>query len=314
MRQTVVTAPNGEVLRLPVIGQGTWALGERPERRTREIDALRTGFDLGMTLVDTAELYGGGGAERLLGEAMRDCRERLFVVTKVWPSHARRDDVLKAVAGSLRRLGTGRVDVVLLHWPTRSVPVEETMAAFDRVVEEGLSRYVGVSNFPMARLGQADRAASRAAPVLFHQARYGLYERRAEGGAIADAQAHGRVFMAYSPLAHGRLHDAAAFGVVREIADRRGVSAERVALAWSVTRPNVVAIPKAGRVEHVKDNAAAGDLALDAAEIARLEAAFPVARGELREFLPPYDAFFRLAMWGLRRRFPAADSLPQGKV
>ena len=303
MRETVIEGPGIGPLRLPVIGQGTWTMGERPERRGQEIEALRAGFEQGMTLVDTAELYGAGGAERVVGEAMRDCRDAIFVVTKVWPSNARYDAVLRAVEGSLRRMGTDHVECVLLHWPTRSVPIGETMRAFEKVVKDGLSRCVGVSNFPMPALAAADAVSSPASPIGFHQVRYGLDERRAERGAIPDAQAHGRVLLAYSPLAHGRLRRSPGYGVLQELADRRGVSAERLALAWSVTRPNVVAIPKASRAEHVRDNAAAADLALTEEERSRLEAAFPTARGDLPVQLPPYDAFFRVAMWGLRRRF-----------
>lgn len=303
MRETAVTLPDGSVLSLPVIGQGTWLMGEAPERRSAEIDALRLGFAEGMRLVNTAELYGAGGAERLVGEAMRDCRDDVFVVTKVWPSHAREADLLDAARASLRRLRTDHVDALLLHWPTRSVPIEETMRAFERVLREGLARYVGVSNFQRAGMAAADAAAAGTAPLAFHEVRYGLDERRAERFAIPDAGAHGRVLLAYSPLGHGRLTRAPGAVVLRELADRRAVSPERMALAWSVARPGVVAIPKAARASHVRDNAAAGDLVLDGAEVARLEAAFPLKGGELPSVMPPYEAFHRLVLWGLRRRF-----------
>lgn len=303
MRETAVTLPDGSVLSLPVIGQGTWLMGEAPERRSAEIDALRLGFAEGMRLVNTAELYGAGGAERLVGEAMRDCRDDVFVVTKVWPSHAREADLLDAARASLRRLRTDHVDALLLHWPTRSVPIEETMRAFERVLREGLARYVGVSNFQRAGMAAADAAAAGTAPLAFHEVRYGLDERRAERFAIPDAGAHGRVLLAYSPLGHGRLTRASGAVVLRELADRRAVSPERMALAWSVARPGVVAIPKAARASHVRDNAAAGDLVLDGAEVARLEAAFPLKGGELPSVMPPYEAFHRLVLWGLRRRF-----------
>ena len=304
MRETVVTLRDGSEVRLPVIGQGTWVMGEAPARRSAEIEALRLGFSLGMTVVDTAELYAAGRSERLVGEAIRDCRDKVFLVTKVWPSNAREEGVLRALQGSLRRLGTDHVDALLLHWPTRSVPIDETLRGLERALRQGMTRHVGLSNFPPALMAGAERAATDAAPIAFHEVRYGLDERRAERFALPDAQSHGRVLLAYSPLAHGRLMRAPGVSVLREIADRRAVSAERVALAWSVGRPGVVAIPKAGRAEHVRDNAAAGDLVLDGAEVARLEAAFPLSPGELPSRLPPYGAFFRLAMWGMRRRFP----------
>jgi diketogulonate reductase-like aldo/keto reductase len=303
VRETAVTLPDGSVLSLPVIGQGTWTMGEVRARRTAEIDALRVGFAEGMRVVDTAELYGAGGAERVLGEAMRDCRDDVFVVTKVWPSHAREEDLLRALRDSLRRLGTDHVDALLLHFPTRSVPIAETMRAFARVVREGLTRYVGLSNFLRDGAAGADAAAAGSAPVAFHEVRYGLDERRAERFAIPDAEAHGRVLLAYSPLAHGRLMRAAGAPVLQELARRRGVSPERLALAWSVARPGVVAIPKAVSPDHVRDNAAAADLRLDAEEIARLEAAFPLGPGDLPSWLPPYGAVHRLVLWGLHLAF-----------
>jgi len=296
----------GDLPALPVIGQGTWTMGERPERRTAEIDALRLGVELGMRLIDTAELYGAGRTERLVGEAIRDCRDDVFLVTKVWPSHAEPDAVLHAVEGSLRRLGTERVEVVLLHFPTNSVPIARTWQGFDAVLSRGLARYVGASNFSAADMAAADAAAPQGRRLTFHQARYGLDERRAEKAVIPEALAGGRIFMAYSPLAHGRLMRHPGFPVLRDLADRRGVSAERLALAWSVQRPGIVAIPKASSAAHVRDNALAGDDILEPAEIARLEGAFAPAAGPLPGWLPHFGAFFRLAMWGLRRRFPDA--------
>jgi diketogulonate reductase-like aldo/keto reductase len=302
MRQTSVRTPAGE-LTLPVIGLGTWTFGERPERRRAEIDALRLGFERGMTLVDTAELYGAGGAERVVGEAIADCRERVFVVTKVWPSHARADAVVRAVEGSLSRLRTPWVDAVLLHWPTRSVPVEETMRGFERVVAQGLARFVGASNFPATVMAQADAAAAAATPLVFHQVRYGLDERRAEHFAIADAASRGRVLLAYSPLGHGRLPRSPGWPVLRALAERRGVSPERLALAWVVAHPGVVALVKAGRPEHVEDDAAAAEVTLSEEERARLEAAFAVGRGDPPALGPQVDAFYRLVLWALARRF-----------
>lgn len=312
MRETSLTLGDGSVLSLPVIGQGTWGLGEVAARRSTEIDALRLGFAEGMRVVDTAEIYAVGGAEAVVGEAMHDCRDDVFVVTKVWPSHAREADVLAAVTASLRRLRTDRVEALLLHWPTRSVPFEETMRAFERVVREGLARHVGVSNFGPAGMLAADAAARPTASVACHEVRYGLDERRAEAFAIPDAVAHGRLFLAYSPLAHGRLLRAPGATVLRELADRRGVSPERMALAWSVVRPGIIAIPKAASPAHVRDNAAAAELVLDGAEIARLEAAFPRARGALPSPLPPYATVHRLALWGLRQRYGRARS-PAGR-
>lgn len=310
MRETVVTLPGNRELRLPVIGQGTWGMGERRRRHSAEVDALRLGFSLGMRVVDSAEVYAGGRAERVVGDAIRDCRGEVFVITKVWPSHARTDDVLRAVEGSLRRLGTDHVDALLLHGPTRSVPVETTMRAFEAVVSRGLAHHVGLSNFRGAGIARADRAAAPTAPVALNEVRYGLDERRAERFALSDAARAGRVLVAYSPLGHGRLLRSPGAAVLRDLADRRGVSPERLALAWSVAHAGVVAIPKAARPEHVRDNAAAGELVLDGAETSRLEAAFPIGAGDLPGWLVPYDAFFRPVLWAMRRRFGDAASAP----
>lgn len=314
MREAVVTLPGKGVLRLPVIGQGSWGMGERPRRRTAEVDALRLGFSLGMRVVDSAEIYAGGGAERVVGDAIRDCRDEVFVVTKVWPSHAREADLLRAVESSLRRLGTDHVDALLLHGPTRSVPLEATMRALAAVASRGLAHHVGLSNFPAAAVVRADAAAAPGAAVALHEVRYGLDERRAERFALPDAARAGRIFLAYSPLGRGRLLRSPGAAVLRALADRRGVSPERLALAFSVARAGVVAIPKAARPEHVRDNAAAADLVLDGAEAGRLEAAFPIAAGDLPRWLPPYDAFFRPVLWAMRWRFGQTGApAPSGK-
>lgn len=310
MRETAVAG--GTLPPLPVIGQGTWGMGERPERRRQEVEALRRGFALGMRVVDTAEVYGAGGAEEVVGEAVRDCRDQVFLVTKVWPSHAAPDAVFAAVRASLRRLCTGWVDAVLLHWPTDAVPLEATLWAFERLVREGLARHVGVSNFTPARLGRA-LALGGVPPLALHEVRYGLDERRAERALIPEAAAHGRLILAYSPLAHGRLRRHRGFPALARVAARRGVSPERVALAWSVARPGVVAIPKAVDPAHVDDNAAAADLELTPEERAELEAAFPVRPGAGPPGLPPAGWLHRLAWAYMEARYGRREGGPASR-
>lgn len=284
----------GTGTRIPVIGQGAWRLGLSRGDRTRAVEALRLGFSLGMTLVDTAELYEGGRSEEVVGDAIHDCRDRVFVVTKVWPSHASRAAVHAAVRGSLRRLRTDYLDAVLLHWPTRSVPLQETLGAFAELRAGGVVRHFGISNFGGNWLTAADVACPPEERIAFHQVPYSLGDRRAERRVLPHARARGQVVMAYSPLGRGRARHWPGFAVLRQVAAARGCSPQQVALAWVVGHDGVVAIPKAIRAEHVRDNAAAGDWQLTSDERARLEEAFPVSHRPLPA-LPPRQWFFALA-------------------
>jgi diketogulonate reductase-like aldo/keto reductase len=295
-----VALPDSDRL-LPVIGQGTWGMGVDRRRRAREVEALRLGISLGMTLIDTAEFYAAGGAEEVVGEAVRDCREQVFLVTKVWPSHADYRSVLASVRGSLRRLRTDRVDAVLLHWPTRSVPLGETLRAFAALQAAGAIGCYGLSNFGPSWLRAAEAAAPEGTRPVLNQVPYSLRDRRVEREILPYARAHGQVLMAYSPLGHrARLEAWPGYPVLAAVARARGVSPQQVALAFLVSRPAVVAIPRAVRPDHVRANAAAGDLELTPEELARLDAAFPVPRtGELR-LLPPYTPFFALVLAGAR--------------
>lgn len=283
---------------LPAIGQGTWGMGRSPARRAAEVEALRLGLSLGMTLIDTAEYYAAGGAERVVGEAIRGCREQVFLVTKLWPCHARAQAVLESVHASLRRLGTDHLDAVLLHWPTRSVPLAETFRAFEHLSRAGTIGAYGVSNFGPAWLALAD-AAGRPA---FNQVPYSLADRRVENAILPHAQSRGQVVMAWSPLGHGRLRSWGGYRELAALATAKGVTPHQAALAYLASRAQVVSIPKAARLDHVRANAAAGDIALSPDEMQRLEAAFP--RGPQHGFpiLPPVDPVFRLLLWFERRR------------
>ncbi|MCL8208984.1 MAG: aldo/keto reductase [Actinomycetia bacterium] len=302
MRQVYVPAAGVAVA---AVGQGTWRMGEAPERHREEVEALRLGIALGMTLIDTAEYYGAGGAERVVGDAIADQRERVFVVTKVWPSHAGEEAAIRAVRASLRRLRTDYVDAVLLHWPTRSVPLEETLRAFARLEREGLVRFSGVSNFTPAWLARLDAAWGRMAErprLALHQVPYSVGDRRVESRVLPDAERRGWGVMAYSPLGQGRLERVRGYDALVRVARGRGVSPYQVALNWLLRRPGVVVIPKATNLAHVRDNAAAGTWTLEPEEVGVLEDALGPPRGDLATGLPPWGPFFALAYWFETRR------------
>jgi diketogulonate reductase-like aldo/keto reductase len=285
--------------RIPALGQGTWGMGEDRGRLTAEVDALREGFRRGMTVVDTAELYAGGGAERVVGEAIRDCRDEVFVITKVWPSHASEDSFRRALAGSLRRLGSDHVDAVLLHWPTRSVPFAATLRAMRAAQAAGEARHIGVSNFDDAWLDLV--AAAGGSDVRLNEVPWSLGDRRVERTLHPRAKREGEVLVAYSPLAHGADRRWRGRGVLVDIAKERGVPWRAVALAWLIGKGQVLAIPKAATKEHVAENSAAGDLVLGEEEVRRIEAEFPPAAQDFHPALPPYGAFHRLAFFAVTR-------------
>lgn len=268
-----VALPDGE--RIPKLGQGTWEMGERPARRADEIAALREGIALGMTLIDTAEMYGEGATETLLAEALHGLRDEVFLVSKVYPHNASRRGVQAACEASLKRLKTDRIDLYLLHW-RGTVPLEETVAGFEALREAGKIRHWGVSNFDtddmeaLFSVPGGDACATN--QILYNVARRGpefdllpwLAERRLPA-------------MAYSPVDHARLPKRSALD---DIAHARGVSVFQVALAWVLRQPGVFAIPKAARVEHVRDNRRALDLNLTTEECAALDAYFKPPRGK----------------------------------
>lgn len=287
---------------LPVIGQGTFGFGVTPAARHAEIAALRLGVSLGMTLIDTAEYYGAGRTEELLGEALDGLWDKVFLVTKVWPSHAGYHALQESVRASLRRLRTDRVDAVLLHWPTRSVPLAESLGALADLQGQGLIGSYGLSNFTGPWLQAAERAAPAAARPLFQQVPYSIANRRVENAVLPHARERGQVVMAWSPLGHGRLATWRGYPALAACAAERGVTPHQFALAFLVDQPGVVAIPRAARPAHVRANAAAARLRLEPEERARLEAAFP--RGTRTRFpvIPPYDPVFRLILWSEQRR------------
>ncbi len=266
---------------VPPLGQGTWRFGEDAAHRTEEVDVLRAGIEAGLTLIDTAEAYAEGRSEEIVRDAVGDLRDQVFLTTKVWPSHAGREDVLRSLSQSLKRLGTDWVDLYLLHWPSAKTPLAETMAGLVDVLERGLARHIGVSNFPAALLEEAHRLTD--GRIFANQVRYGLATREPEA-TLADVAARlDTSLMAYSPIRHVLGPDIPVNGVLADVARAHDVSPAAVALAW-ILRPAAarwVVVVKAARRAHLADNAAALGLTLSAAELDRLDRAFPASGEDL---------------------------------
>lgn len=267
-----VALPNG--MEAPALGLGTWRMGERAGQRAQEVKALQHGIDLGLTLIDTAEMYGEGGAEEVVGEAIAGRRDGLFLVSKVYPHNASRRGAIAACERSLTRLGVETIDLYLLHW-RGGIPLAETVEAFEQLKSEGKIAAWGVSNFDasdMAELWGLDGDDACATnQVLYH-----LGERGIEWELIPRCRERRTPIMAYSPLGQGEVLLEPA---VESIAEKHGVAPATVALAWVLRQEGMIAIPKAANLEHVKANAAALGLALDAADLEALDAAFPAPNG-----------------------------------
>lgn len=270
-----IRLPSGESV--PVLGQGTWRMGEQPNLRNDEVAALRLGIDLGMTLIDTAEMYGEGAAEEVVGEAVSGRRDEVFVVSKVSPHNASGKGVIAACERSLRRLGIGCIDLYLLHW-RGSHPLAETIEAFGRLKRDGKIRLYGVSNLDardMAELWALDGGPETAAnQVLYNPSRRGI-----EWDLLPWCRDRGVPVIAYSPLEQGRRLRGKA---LQAVAERHRATPMQVALAWVLGRDGVMAIPKATRPEHVRDNRAALDLELTAGDLAELDRDFPPPTGPSR--------------------------------
>jgi diketogulonate reductase-like aldo/keto reductase len=258
---------------MPRLGLGTWRMGEDRARRSKELAALRLGLDLGMKLVDTAEMYGSGGAEEIVGEAIRGRRDEVFVVTKFYPHHAASGPLRRACEGSLKRLGVDTIDLYLLHW-MGSVPFGETVETLEELVALGKIRHWGVSNLD---LGDMERlvAVKNGGHVASNQVLYSLTQRGIEYDLLPWCSKRHIPVMAYSPLDQGAI---ATNRALRSVADSLALDPAQVALAWAMRDPNVVAIPKATRPEHVRANVSASEIALDATALAALDKAFPPPR------------------------------------
>jgi diketogulonate reductase-like aldo/keto reductase len=266
-----VKLPSGDSV--PVLGQGTWKMGEDKRRHADEVAALKLGIDLGMTLIDTAEMYASGGAETVVADAIAGRRDEVYVVSKVLPSNASRRGVETACENSLKRLRIDTIDLYLLHW-RGSVPLAETVAAFEALKKAGKIKQWGVSNFDVDDMEElaalADGKAVEADQVLYNPQRRGI-----EHDLIPWCGQRGIAVMAYSPVGQGAiLRDSKLVA----LADRHGATPAQIVLAWVMRTEGVIAIPKAGRAEHVRDNRAALDIALTTDDLAELDRMFPPPR------------------------------------
>ena len=264
----MVELPSGD--RIPALGQGTWHFAEVRARRAAEIAALRHGLDLGMNLIDTAEMYADGGAEHLVGEAIAGRRDEVFLVSKVLPQHATRDGTARACQASLRRLNTDRLDLYLLHW-AGPIPLAETIEAFLALQGAGLIRNWGVSNFDVPDM-QELLSTPGGPDLAANQVLYNLSRRAPEFSLFPICREAGVPVMAYSPIEQGRIIGNA---VLRDMAARRNASPVQIALAWVLRMDGLCAIPRASTPEHVYENRAALEIELTRDELAALGAEFP---------------------------------------
>lgn len=263
-----VKLPSGEAV--SALGQGTWGMGEQARRAADEALALRLGLDLGLTLVDTAEMYGNGGAEEVVADAIAGRRNEVFLVSKVLPENASRRGTIAACERSLRRLGTDRIDLYLLHW-RGSVPLAETLAAFAELVEAGKIRHWGVSNLDTDDMDELAELPG-GAQCATNQVLYNLTRRGIEFDLLPWCRKRHMPVMAYSPIEQGRMLSHPA---LNSVAARHKASPAQIALAWLLRRPDMLVIPKATDPAHVRENRAALDLALTADDLADLDKAFP---------------------------------------
>ena len=266
-----IALPGGETV--PILGQGTWGMGEDARRAGQEADALRHGLDLGINLIDTAEMYADGRAEQITGEAIKGRREEVFLVSKVLPGNASHQGTVAACERSLKHLGTDRIDLYLLHWRGPH-PLAETLAGFEELQQAGKIRHWGVSNFDMEDCRELDSLAPGISPgkAATNQVLFNLMRRGIEYDLLPWSRERGMPVMAYSPIEQGRLLKYPALG---KVAERYGATPAQVALSWLLRQPGVIAIPKAARAAHIEENLAALDIRLDRDDLALLDRTFP---------------------------------------
>jgi diketogulonate reductase-like aldo/keto reductase len=264
--------PDGKTV--VTLGQGTWGMGENAGKRKQEIAALRLGLELGMSLIDTAEMYASGVAEEIVGEAFAGRRDEVFIVSKVLPENATRSGTITACERSLKRLNTDRIDLYLLHWRGRP-PLAETLEAFAALAKDGKVRAWGVSNFDPDDM-QELRGLKNGGAVATNQVLYNLTRRGIEFDLIPTCRERRVPIMAYSPIEQGRLLRQRA---LKEIADRHRATPAQIALAWLLRQDSIIAIPKASNEAHVRENRAATDVRLTAEDHAVLDRAFPPPTG-----------------------------------
>lgn len=255
--------------KVSTIGMGTWKMGSwrSSEERSRQVQALRRGFELGINHVDTAEIYAAGRSEEIVGEAISGIRNDVFVATKVAPGHLHHDDVIRACRGSLLRLGVSYIDLYQVHWPDPSVPLKETMSAMEKLVQDGVVRYIGVSNFSTSETDEA-RAALARNEVVSNQVEYSLSNRYVESEILPYCAREKLALIAYSPLAQGRL----ANSMPKSLLQKYKMTPAQAMLNWVTRKEEVVAIPKAATLAHVEENASSVSVRFEATEYEQLVA------------------------------------------
>ena len=262
---------------MPVLGQGTWGMGEDQARRPTEVAALRLGLELGMTLIDTAEMYAEGGAEEVTGAAIENRRAEVFLVSKIYPHNASRRGAVEACERSLERLKTDYLDLYLLHW-RGSVPLVETLEAFQSLKQAGKIREYGISNFDVRDLEEAG-AMPGGDEIAANQVLYNLMRRGIEWDLLPACRERGIPVMAYSPIEQGEMLGNAQ---LKLIASRHGATPAQVALAWLLRQAGITVIPKAGNAAHVRENREALELTLTDEDLTELDRAFPPPRQKMR--------------------------------
>jgi len=280
-----IELPDGE--RVPALGQGTWRMGENKSARADEVAALRLGIDLGMTLIDTAEMYGDGEAEKVVADAIDEQRDRVFVVTKVYPHNASRTELPKACERSLKRLRIEVIDLYLLHW-RGDVPLEETVETFEKLRAAGKIKRWGISNFDLDDMKELNDEKKRSA-CSANQVLYNLEHRAIEFDLLPWSQKKKIPIMAYSPVGHGRgllknetlkkiakRHDA----TCRAGASREGWTSAQIALAWVLREVGVIAIPKASNEKHVRENARSAEIKLTKEDLTEIDREFPAPKSK----------------------------------
>jgi diketogulonate reductase-like aldo/keto reductase len=264
---------------IPVVGQGTWNIGggfsSSRASDSAAVEALQLGFEVGMRLIDTAEMYGAGHSEEIIAQAIQNAAQPIFIATKVSPSHFEYDSVLRAASGSLKRLGVKQIDLYQLHWPNPRVPISETMKAMEKLVRDGLVRYVGVSNFSVEQMREAQDSMSHE-KIVANQIEYSLLSRSVEEKIVPYCEKEGITVIAYSPLAQGGIPRGrgAPFKILDEVADELGRTRSQVAISWLLQNPSTVVIPKAVKKEHVQENATISGTKLSSTQYEKLSEAF----------------------------------------
>jgi diketogulonate reductase-like aldo/keto reductase len=272
-------------VKVPVVGQGTWMIeGNNRDSERQAIEALQLGLELGLTHIDTAEMYGNGQVEEeIVAKAIVGRREQVFLVSKVWPSNASYEGTIKACKNSLKRLKTDWLDLYLLHWPSDRYPIKETMRAMEKLVDDGLVQFIGVSNFDLEELKAAERALSKQR-IACNQVQYNLEYRGIERHLLPYCAERGIAVVGYSPFGHGSFPSPNSAGgrVLAEIAERHGRTPRQVALSFLTRHSGVFTIPKAGRLEHLRENSGGvGDWKLTEEDIAAIDHAFPVPERDM---------------------------------